>query len=68
MLNFKAGQMAKLASSYADAVKHLKIALALRESMEGGAWRDEERRRTTITIYLETIVALYWNREVSGDM
>ncbi len=67
MLNFKAGQTAKLASSYADAAKYLKIALALRESIEGGAWEGEERRRTTMKIYLEAITALYWNFEVSGE-
>ncbi len=67
MLNFKAGQTATLASSYSDAAKYLKVALALRESMEGGAW-EGERRQTTMMIYLETITAYYWNFEVSGEM
>ncbi len=66
MLNFKAGQTAQLASSYSDAVKYLKVALALRESMEGGAW-EGERRQTTMMIYLATITAYYWNFEVSGE-
>ncbi len=68
MLNFKAGQTAKLAGSYADAVKYLKVALALRESMEGGPWEGEEKRKQTMMIYLEAITAHYWNFEVSGEI
>ncbi len=66
MLNFKAGHMAKLTSSYSDAAKYLKVALALRQSMEGGPWEGEDRRHTTMMIYLEAIAAHYWNFEVSG--
>ncbi len=75
MLNFKAGQMARLASCYSDAAKYLKVAVALRDSMMiaagggGGAgpWEgDEERRRTTMMIYLEAINAHFWNYEESG--
>ncbi len=57
--------MARLASCYSDAAKYLKVAVALRDSMiEAG---DEERRRTTMMIYLEAITAHFWNFEVSGE-
>ncbi len=65
-LNLKAGQKAKLASSYSDAAKHLKITLALRDSITGGPWEGEERRQKTMMIHLEAISALFWNLEVSG--
>ncbi len=69
MLNFKVGQMAKLASSFSDAAKYLKIAVALRNSIVegGGPWEGEERRRTTMMIYLEAITAHFWNFEESGE-
>ncbi len=69
MLNLKAGQKAMLARSYSDAAKYLKVALALRDSIGGrGPWEgEEERRRTTMKIYLEAISAHYWNFEVPGD-
>ncbi len=70
MLNLKAGQMARLASCYSDAAKYLKVAVALRDSMVGGGgpWEgDDERRHTTMVIYLEAITAHFWNFEVPGD-
>ncbi len=60
-----------LASSYSDAAKHLKIAVALRDSIidRGGPWEgDEEKRQTTMAMYLEAISAHYWNLQISGDI
>ncbi len=65
MLNLKAGQKAKLASSYSEASKYLKIALALRDSTEEDPW-EGEARQTTMELYLDTITALFWNLEVEG--